>query len=552
MTINYNTLFTRIGKALKTAKSLFTSSSTTIPGQVTTFLTLLQTDTPAQQEYVQSGTTDGLSSYQSACTSAIATLATGPVSRLIIQTVKNENAYAGRSQAAALSYLIGAMVLDGESLQQTAVSTYVSYGSAVNSSSGPAIGCVGDGVLVVSTKRGDGKVNAFALTETLTGTVSSVSTAGDATFQFIGEPSVSYFDPSWPAGSGANKSFSSIQASSGSSIVSNGGFEDANSTSADLPAYWVSVVGVPGTNFAITAVAQNVVTINGTPTSGSYSLRYTDPQGIVYETPLLAYNANKSAVQTALRTIPALAAVTVVSSGTSPNWTHNVLMTNVPNPGAFTYVSNLLGGSPTITCTQSVSGVSYVVRGARALKLIGGATNTELQSPVTVTSNQQLAVNVWAAVDVVPAGGVLEVSLVDGIGGTVVSDDQGVQNTYNITLSTLTTHPQAFSGVFRIPTVVPTAPYIRLKLTTPLTVGSNLYLDDLCAVSMTQLYSGGPYAAIFNGPILFQSGDVVSIDVYNTRAGELHELLNRTLNLRSSDLMFPTSSSPSQSDGLLS
>jgi hypothetical protein len=211
-------------------------------------------------------------------------------------------------------------------------------------------------------------------------------------------------------------------------------------------------------------------------------------------------------------------------------------------------------GDASMNHATAQAGSPWVARGARCLELVGnGSTLTTLQIPVTLTAQTCYAVNLWAVVDVVPAAGVLAVDLVDGNGGTTLADDQGENNTFSIDLTGLTTTHSAHNGCFHTPLALPSQVYLRIRLTTALSAGTSLFLDELCLVAMQELYAGGLWAAGFSGPNDFQKGDYAELVVANDRAGSLHEWLHRLLNFGGKRFLLPVEAAPAtQPDSLIS
>jgi hypothetical protein len=337
-----------------------------------------------------------------------------------------------------------------------------------------------------------------------------------------------------------------------------GGFESASGTTGGLqylPYGWTVGVGTLGTTISMTDTEVQSVVVNGTPTGGFYVLQFTDSAGRVYSTVPLNYNASQSEVTSALQSLPGLSAISVATTGTTPNFSHLVTMTGVSNPVQLGYVSNLTGGSPTITITTPTPGSANVIRGGRALKIIGDSSQlTALYYPVTgIVKATEYAVNLWTLLDVVPAAGVLVVDLVDGVGGTVLDDDQATANTLSIDLTGEDTFYQSHPVVFRTPSAMPPTTYIRLRLSTAITTGSILYVDELCMVAMTEMYAGGLFAAAFSGPDDFEVGDTATVVVTNAMAGELHTWANRTWSLRQNRQLLPsvTDGGETQSDSLI-
>lgn len=228
---------------------------------------------------------------------------------------------------------------------------------------------------------------------------------------------------------------------------------------------------------------------------------------------------------------------------------------------------------------------------AAALELVGGTTNNiTLYQPFNTATNTAngaggtptilapdtlYAWNFWIKADVVPASGVLAISLVDST-GTVINDDQGNANTLSITLSGLTTSFVAHNYTFRTPKQLPTAGYwLRIKATTVIPSGSNIFLDRGALAAMPDpsqgqpttagggqmLYAGGPSVCIFSGSIPFAAGsvqgtvpDYFTDTVANNRGGAsfgatFQTFIDRACGMRALGLLLPYSGSPSIADG---
>jgi hypothetical protein len=549
MTINHDVLFARIGHWCKVAQDLDGVAGAALVTNVRAAEEDLDTEQHDFQQAVLGSLEQTLDSGLSTLGSLMQQLAGDPIQRLIVETVHLDTPLLNKSIEAALAVLLDQMDDEAESLDASTPGWSVDYGE--NSSSAGTGDNYGNGVLVCCTQRGDGRVNEFILAETIRCEITSVSNSGTATWTLVGEPLRSALHPEWPGGSGTSRTITSVVAAS-SNLVPNGDMEDEDQTADDLPDRWIAAVGTLGTDIQLTPTEQQTVTINGGPLAGHYTLTFTDRWGELHATIPLARDATASTVQAALRSLPGLASVTVTATGTSPNYTHTVVFENVPNPAQLTSTSLLTGGSPTITHATLVAGSPYVARGSRCLELVGdGATLTCLQVPINLTARTCYAFNLWAAVDVVPAAGVLTVDLVDGVGGTVVADDQGNNNTLAIDLTGLSATHSPHNVCFHTPLAMPSQVYLRVRLTTALSAGTSLFLDELAMVAMQELYAGGLWAAAFSGPNDFLPEDCAEIVVTNDRAGELHEFLNRFLGLQSRRVLFPTEVSGSQPDTLI-
>jgi hypothetical protein len=265
-----------------------------------------------------------------------------------------------------------------------------------------------------------------------------------------------------------------------------------------------------------------------------------------------------------LRALPGLEAVTNVQTGTTPNFTNTVTFKGVRGNIAQLTSINALTPSGTITHATTTSGSNDVYQGGKALEFVGNSSeltsiyqefdNGDLGTAAALSQLNQYAVNCWIKVDVVPAAGVLEIALVDGA-GTIINDAQGVANSFTKSLPAATTGYLPLNGVFRTPAVMPTIARLRIRLTTALSTGSTLFIDELCFAGMSQSFQGGAYIACFAGNVPMIGNDTArdrwTWTLTNT-AGLFQRLFDRFFAMKSLQLLLPSASSPSISDSLIS
>lgn len=210
---------------------------------------------------------------------------------------------------------------------------------------------------------------------------------------------------------------------------------------------------------------------------------------------------------------------------------------------------------------------TIVYTGSYSLEFIGaGGTATQIRQQFDSSSGTlgeldpltQYSVALWLRRDgTAAAAGVLTVDLTDS-SGNVVADENAVNNSFTVDLTALTTTFAAYKGVFRTPHVMPSSVYLRLRTSTPLTNGRSVYLDHLSLGQMTQCYVSGPYVAVHSGSTNFVQGDYGTVTVTNSRgaAGTLstfQTLLAQFFpsQVYGNELLFPSASSPTISDGLI-
>ena len=205
--------------------------------------------------------------------------------------------------------------------------------------------------------------------------------AGNASLTFTGEAAVAdRTRETWPAGSGSS---TTISTGTGN-LITNGDFETASTSTPTMPASWTLSLGTAGDNVALTSLEVQTVAISGTPTGGSYWLTWSNGTR-VHSSSELPYNATQSQVQVALRRIPGLGAVTVTTTGTSPNLTHSISFADAPgNPAQLTSIDGMTGGTHAITHATTTAGPAGAYRG-KALKITGLIVGTTAEVHVIDT-----------------------------------------------------------------------------------------------------------------------------------------------------------------------
>lgn len=547
---NQNGLFNLLGKVFKAQTDINISRGTTLPADLLSVITFHNKLTPTDglEQAIQpvSGAIPG---YQNGG-NGTASLLQSYAQSLVIEMVNADTRQADRTLRTALVTLVAQMTAASASVESSAVAITATAGGSN----------AGTGVLLVSKKRGDGTTQESLLAETMTATVAGSGSAPTVTFTSPAKASAT-LGADWPAGSGIAKTVSAVDATSGSgTVLVNGGFETF-AVSSNVPDGWILSVGTPGTTCLATVNEVQTVAITGSPTGGWYALKYTSAAGKVYQTVPLSFDAADTTVQAALRALPDLSQVTVVATGTSPNYTHTITFTGRGgDPSQLTSLNNLTGGtSPTITHATTTAGTSQVLAGGAAWYFVSNGTElTTLQQQVQLQPSTVYAVSLWACCDVVPGAGVLTVDLVDGVGGTVLTDGKGVSNSLTISATGLTTgwkhlkDLQASECAFRTPAVLPTVVYFRVRISTAVTSTRKVFLDSVALSPMTELYSGGPLVAVMTGGTNFAAGDTWSVATTNDRAGLVREWCERNFSLTTLGLALPTSASPTIPDSVVS
>lgn len=243
MAIDYTVLFDRIGKGIYVLNLVNEFNGGTInSGAIATDLPTEWQDFVEQYDGAAANLRGALGDAVGRLNSAINASSTIPLwiaealGNTIIETVNDDNPLTAMKLENGLADLIKAM--------RTGVTQTIDA-NAVTITATAWAGNTGNGYIVVSSKDGSGKTLEYMYDETLDLSFTSTSSPGAESATVLGESkAANMLAPSWPLGSGANKTLSSVN-SADTGLVLNGTFD--NFAVPNTPDSWTIVVGVPGT-----------------------------------------------------------------------------------------------------------------------------------------------------------------------------------------------------------------------------------------------------------------------------------------------------------------
>lgn len=159
----------------------------------------------------------------------------------------------------------------------------------------------------------------------------------------------------------------------------------------------------------------------------------------------------------------------------------------------------------------------------------------------------------YVKVSATPSTGVLEFAPTNAA-GTIIQDDQAVDQKITKSLTAVSTTFVLVSGFFTTPRILPTGTLrFRVRLSTALDNTKTVNIDNLTLAPATQAYQGGPWLMIVPGSFRSAIGDVHSVAVANDQAGEFQAYFQRCFNIRSYGLQLPSDNAAGEtiSDGLI-
>lgn len=330
---NHDGLFDVLGKVFFAQATINTARGTTVRDELVDVLTQVELLADSLElTAAVSQVTQADATFVSGGTSAMQQLQQVAAS-LLVEIVNSDTLLSNKSTDAALEELLRQMRDNSASVDASTVAASVADVGTPT----------GDGVFILSVKRGDGKVAELSIPETLQ--LSTTSAGPGAAIQFLaGAATFSLLDAEWPDGSGVNSFLASVEADGG--VLTNGEFDDESTTYPNVPEDWIILTGVAGTTLLMTDVEVQTITISGTPTGGYYLIHWTNRKGKTQTTAPIPFDASAATLQVALRAITGLEDVDVTSTGTSPNYVHTVTFTRLGgNVGEFTNTNRMTGAT---------------------------------------------------------------------------------------------------------------------------------------------------------------------------------------------------------------
>ncbi len=437
----------------------------------------------------------------------------------------------------ALSYLIRNMLADGAYVEFPVVDLAL-QASLINSPT--------DLTILYSFHRGDGQHQQNMLAETINVSLTSVSVG--ASVKFLTSLKVGNLSQDWPMGSGVNRQLTATNPDA--SLLTNGNLDTV--TVENIPDDFQLLDGMPGTDYTITGYEVQQIVVSGPPTAGGYYIRFAHPNGSTYISPRLAFDAAGGTVQTALRTLPGLDTVTVVTTGDSPLYTHEITFTGIAGDlSALTIDNQTSGGGFAIS--EVTPGDTNAFRG-RTLHIVGSsAAHLRIYHVLpSLTPDTVYFVHVRHKKSNTPVAGVVRMAIVQGIGGAVTVNSNGEANSksFNATNSEILTDFTGGWFSFRLKPIETQPAYLEIDVQN-LAAGTSYCLDDIAIVAGQELYPGGPYVGAVLGVTPPLITDTWTLLATNDRAGQFQEWFDRMFDMKTKGLLLPTSGSIAIPDSLI-
>ena len=94
--------------------------------------------------------------------------------------------------------------------------------------------------------------------------------------------------------------------------------------------------------------------------------------------------------------------------------------------------------------------------------------------------------------------------------------------------------------------------YIKLTCSTAIDASGILYVDSFWMSSVAELYPSGPSMFVTSGPTNWDVRDLRRVAVSNNYGGDVNQWLDRVFDLKGNGKKFPTASSPTILDSVIS
>lgn len=193
------------------------------------------------------------------------------------------------------------------------------------------------------------------------------------------------------------------------------------------------------------------------------------------------------------------------------------------------------------------------LRGLHALRITSNGTQaTQIGQDVDLNVNQVYCVAIYAKVSSLTPTGTFRIALCDN-NGNIINDDAGNPLSYTQNLNgELTTSYQCFTAFFSTPRQLPITTRVQFGLSAASPSGHHLDLSLASLTPATQLYQGGPYVAAISGQLRTAFNDKWKIVMTNSLSTKSFARgFDRVYGIRSLGIYFPSSTSPTISDALV-
>lgn len=203
--------------------------------------------------------------------------------------------------------------------------------------------------------------------------------------------------------------------------------------------------------------------------------------------------------------------------------------------------TTILSEATTVAREASTNAVEFVGDGGGTLTAIAQTFNSETGTTATLAPNRVYHGVFWARKSASLLAGAIQIGLIDG-SNAAISDDAATANTLTVLHSTLTTSYAAYAFTFVTPKDMPSTYKIRIRVSTALTSGESIFVDDVTFTEATELYPGGPRVSIHAGPTDFIVGDRANLTISNDGLGEFQQWFQRVFGMRDLGLQLPSDS----------
>ncbi len=403
----------------------------------------------------------------------------------------------------------------------------------------PDGGNAGDCFLVSSKKTIKGIDNPQLLPESI-----DVVAVSGGYLQVNCDASSEGLSPNGFGGAGIQTSLSFFTVFTG--LTGSGSLNSFTTSASVLPGSWIANVGVLGTAVLSGQPQTDTITITGTATSGTYRITVTTSSLGTQSTGNLNYDATPSTVAAALAQLSGFSKVSVSATGTSPNYVHTIKFYGMREAVTTAVIESTDSGGFVVATPTAFASPSL---GSSPLVLVSdGSMLVSVSHLLThLKVNTPYAVNAWLAVNTAAASGVVEISLTNGVGGSVIQDDAGNDLKYTVAATSLGTAFKAAadnaasgSPVFMMPFQLPASVYLRIRCSTTLPNTRKVFVENPVCAEISPLYAGGVYLVAFTGPVGFTTGDSWSVAVANDFGGTMHWGMERNFGLRRLGIIIPT------------
>jgi hypothetical protein len=210
----------------------------------------------------------------------------------------------------------------------------------------------------------------------------------------------------------------------------------------------------------------------------------------------------------------------------------------------------IVNGAPGVTVFRDTNNG---LRGLHAAKITSDGTSlTQLRQQITLEVNTVYCVSVYVKINTLTPTGTFRIAFCDN-NGNIINDDTGSSLSLTSNLNgQIGTNYTLVSAFFATPRQLPSSTFVQIGIAGAVTAGRQISMSLAAVNKAVQLYAGGPFVTIVSKDLRTSLNDKWTCTYTNSLGKQSFARgMDRLYGMRNLGLYFPSSTSPTISDTLV-